>query len=80
MELGPHGINVNCVCPGTVETARNDLLGRGEEWQEIAANTPIGRNGTDKEVGDFIVYLCTEAASWIRGQSININGGTVIEH
>ena len=44
------------------------------------ASTPIGRNGTDKDVGDFVGYLCTEAASWIHGQSININGGTVMEH
>ena len=79
-ELGPHGINVNCVCPGAVDTHRMDDLGRGERWQEMAANTPIGRNGTDEEIGDFIAYLCTKAASWIHGQSINLNGGTVVEH
>lgn len=78
-ELGPSGINVNCVCPGSVETSRSDF--RGAEWRrERAANTPIGRNGTDDEVGNFIAYLCTEAASWIHGQSININGGIVMEH
>ena len=79
-ELGPHGINVNAVCPGAVDTHRMDLLGRGEEWERMAANTPIGRNGTDEETGAFCVYLCTEAASWIHGQSININGGTLMEH
>ena len=78
-ELGPSGINVNCVCPGSVKTSRSDF--RGAEWRrERAASTPIGRNGTDDEVGNFIAYLCTEAASWIHGQSININGGTVMEH
>ena len=46
----------------------------------MAASTPIGRNGTDKEIGDFCAYLCTEAASWIHGQSINLNGGTMMEH
>jgi 3-oxoacyl-[acyl-carrier protein] reductase len=79
-ELGPNGINVNCVCPGAVDTSRSDFRGRGKDWQERAVNTPIGRHGTDKEVGDFVAYLCTEAASWIHGQSININGGTVMEH
>jgi 3-oxoacyl-[acyl-carrier protein] reductase/meso-butanediol dehydrogenase/(S,S)-butanediol dehydrogenase/diacetyl reductase len=80
-ELGPKGIiNVNCVCPGAVDTSRSDFRGRGKDWQERADNTPIGRHGTDKEVGDFVAYLCTEAASWIHGQSININGGTVMEH
>ena len=79
-ELGPHGINVNCVCPGTVDTHRNDGVGRGEVWQQRASSIPIRRTGTDEEVGDFIAYLCTEAASWIHGQSININGGEVMEH
>ncbi len=79
-ELGPHGINVNCVCPGAVDTHRMDDLGRGDRWEEMASNTPIGRNGTDEEIGGFMAYLCTEAASWIHGQSINLNGGTVTEH
>ena len=79
-ELGPFGINVNAVCPGAVDTHRMDILGRGEQWENMAANTPIGRNGTDEETGNFCVYLCTEAASWIHGQSININGGAMMEH
>jgi 3-oxoacyl-[acyl-carrier protein] reductase len=79
-ELGKYNINVNCVCPGAVDTYRMDILGRGERWQQMAVNTPIGRNGTDDEVGGLIAYLCSEAASWIHGQSININGGTVMEH
>ena len=79
-ELGPHNINVNAVCPGAVDTHRMDILGRGDTWSNMADTTPIGRNGTDEEVGDFCAYLCTEAASWIHGQSINQNGGTVMEH
>ena len=79
-ELGPYGINVNCVCPGAVDTHRMDDVGRGEEWEDLARNTPIGRNGTDVEIGEFMAYLCTEAASWLQGQSINLNGGTVMEH
>ena len=77
-ELGPHGINVNCVCPGAVDTSRLDDIGRGDRWQEMGANTPIGRNGTDEEVGGIIAYLCSPAASWIHGQSINLNGGTLM--
>ncbi len=80
MELGPHRVNVNAVCPATVDTARMDKFGRGEGWEEKAKAHPIGRVGTPDEVGGFIAYLCTEAASWITGQAINIGGGTVIEH
>ena len=79
-ELGQYNINVNCVCPGGVDTSRVDDIGRGEAWRQGAARTAIGRYGTDQEVGAFIVYLCTEAASWINGQSINMDGGDVMEH
>ena len=79
LELGKYNINVNCVCPATTDTSRIDAVGRGEVWEQMARDTPIGRLGTAKEVGDLIAYLCTEAASWIHGQSINIGGGTVMD-
>ena len=50
-ELGPMGINVNCVCPGAVDTHRMDDIDRGTRWVEMAERTPIGRNGTDDETG-----------------------------
>ena len=79
-ELGPYGINVNCVCPGWVDTSRIDELKRSGQWQDLVRSIPIGRFGTDDEVGAFIAYLCTEATSWIHGQSINIDGGEIMEH
>ena len=82
-EFGPQKINVNAVCPGIVLTTRAGELEDPErilKATEWANATPIRRNGSPDEVGAFIAYLCTEAASWITGQSININGGTVMEH
>ncbi len=79
-ELGLYGINVNCVCPGWVETSRIDHLKVGTFWEDEAKATPIRRHGSDDEVGEFIVYLCTKAASWIHGQSINIDGGAQMAH
>ena len=79
MELGKYKINVNCVCPATTDTARIDAIGRGEDWEKMAQDTPIGRLGTREEIGGFIAYLCTEASSWIHGQSINIGGGTIMD-
>ena len=79
-ELGPHGVNVNCICPGAVDTSRVDDVSKTDEWDKIAKALPIGRTGTDEEVGGFISYLCTEAASWIHGQSINLDGGGMMEH
>ena len=77
-ELGQYGINVNCVCPGAVDTSRVDDIGRGDAWKEMEAQTPMRRAGTDDELGGIIAYLCTEAASFIQGQSINVNGGTLM--
>ena len=79
-ELGPHGINVNCVCPGWVDTSRVDELKASGRWEDLVRGVPIGRLGTDEEVGAFIAYLCTEATSWIHGQSINIDGGEIMDH
>jgi NAD(P)-dependent dehydrogenase (short-subunit alcohol dehydrogenase family) len=79
-ELGPYRVNVNCICPAAVDTSRMDRFGRGEQWKKMGASHPIGRTGTREEVGAFIAYLCSGAASWIHGQSINIDGGMVMEH
>ena len=81
-ELGPHGINVNCICPGLVQTHRGDVYMDvfDRTWEQTAESVPIGRNGTDEELGNFVAYLCTEAASWIHGQSINVDGGVMMEH
>ncbi len=73
-EVSRHNINVNCVCPGTLDTSRNDVLPQ-EALNNIANNIPMGRLGTPEEVASFITYLCTPAADWIQGQSMNINGG-----
>ena len=79
-ELGPSDINVNCICPGWVDTSRIDQLKVGDWFERTAHDTPIRRNGTDDEVGEFIAYLCTRATSWIHGQSINIDGGAFMTH
>jgi len=79
-EFGPRGINVNCVCPGPVDTSRMDAVRPADAATSSLGSSPVNRWGTDEEVGAFIAYLCTEAASWIHGQSINQDGGAVMEH
>jgi 3-oxoacyl-[acyl-carrier protein] reductase len=79
MELAPHNIRVNAVCPGIIDTSRMDDLGRGETWNATIKQTvPLKRAGTDEEIGKFIAYLCTPDASYITGQSLNIDGGVVM--
>lgn len=78
MEVAPHGITVNAVCPGTIDTARMDILGRGEVWQQLLRQIPMGRAASDEEVAGLIAFLCSPAAAYITGQSINIDGGMVM--
>ena len=79
-EFGPRGVNVNCVCPGAVATSRMDAVNPDNRPERTRPGDPVGRWGSDDEVGDFIAYLCTDAASWMHGQSINQDGGAVMEH
>jgi len=79
-EFGPRGVNVNCVCPGAVDTSRMDQVRPDDRPARTRPGDPVNRWGSDDEVGEFVAFLCTQAASWIHGQSINQDGGAVMEH
>jgi 3-oxoacyl-[acyl-carrier protein] reductase len=78
LEVARHGITVNAVCLGTVDTARMDGLGRGETWQQTVESIPMGRPAADEDVTGLIAFLCSSAAAYMTGQSININGSLVM--
>ena len=75
-ELGPKGIRVNCVSPGMINTTFHNTFTKPEVRTNVAAATPLRREGEAREVGDLVLYLASDASSFINGESVEINGGT----
>ena len=71
------GIRVNCVCPGTVDSpwVRRLVEDVGEDIEELRARQPMGRLGTPEEVADAISYLASDAAAFVTGSVLVIDGG-----
>ncbi|MGI8745341.1 MAG: SDR family NAD(P)-dependent oxidoreductase [Bryobacteraceae bacterium] len=74
-ELAPQGIRVNAVSPGTVDNHFHEVFSNQQTLDSMVAMTPAGRLGTNEDVADTILFLCSEAARYIHGQTIEINGG-----
>jgi 3-oxoacyl-[acyl-carrier protein] reductase len=74
-EFAPLGIRVNCVSPGTIDTGYHKAFSTAEGLEGVRAATPVGRLGTAEEIADAVVFLCSDQASFIHGQVIEINGG-----
>ena len=74
LELGAHGIRVNCVAPGAIETERTraETEGYAERWSPL---TPLGRVGTVEDVARAVVGLSGEAFGFVSGQTLNVDGG-----
>lgn len=75
-ELGPKGIRVNCVSPGMINTTFHNTFTKPEVRTNVAAATPLRREGEAREVADLVLYLASDASSFINGESIEINGGS----
>ncbi len=75
-ELGPKGIRVNCVSPGMINTTFHNTFTKPEVRTNVAAATPLRREGEASEVGDLVLYLAGDNSSFINGESVEINGGT----
>jgi len=78
-ELASHKINVNCVCPGLTDTYRmEDITRPGPIRDAVMATIPLRRSGEPEEVGELVAFLCGPDASYIHGQTINIDGGRLM--
>jgi 3-oxoacyl-[acyl-carrier protein] reductase len=77
-ELGVHGITVNAVCPGMIDTELTRETAGPEQLDRIARGYPIARLGTAQEVADTICFAASEAAGYITGAAFDINGGDLM--
>ena len=73
-EIANRGITVNCIAPGFIETAMTDALGE-QRRESVAAAIPAARLGTVDDIAAGAVYLASEEASYVTGQTLHINGG-----
>jgi 2-hydroxycyclohexanecarboxyl-CoA dehydrogenase len=81
LELAPHGITVNNIPPGLVDTPmarRAEAAGDLARLDKLAARIPLRRAGTPDDVAALCAFLCTDEAGYITGQMIGVNGGMVL--
>jgi len=77
-EFGKYRIRVNSVMPGFIETRFHEMFSPPERYEKVAKNTPLGRNGTADDIANAILFLASEAASFITGEYIAVNGGLLM--
>jgi len=74
-EFAPYGIRVNSVLPGLIETPFHERFSTPEFVKSFAERTPLGRNGTAEDIAKAILFLASDAAGFITGEYIAVNGG-----
>lgn len=77
-ELAPHNVRVNGVSPGVIDTPFHEIFSTPEMMAGFVRTIPLGRVGTSLEVAEVIAFLASEAASYISGETIEVNGGQLM--
>lgn len=77
-ELGPHGITVNAVAPGRIDTPMIHTVSDAEN-EAFVQRTPLGRLGMPEDVASAVVFLASDEASFITGEILDVNGGLLID-
>ena len=73
-EVASRGITVNCVAPGMIKTAMTDALDEGQQARLLDA-IPAGRLGVSEDIASAVLYLASEEAAYVTGQTLHVNGG-----
>jgi len=78
VEIGKHGVRVNCVCPGFIDTPLNEALATEEEMRAYERErVPLGRRGRAEEVAAAYAFLASDEASFIHGEALVVDGGQI---
>ena len=76
VELAPHGIRVNCVCPGVIDTPMLRVMDDPDAGARfLRESVPMARLGTADEVAATIAYLASDDASYVTGAALPVDGG-----
>jgi NAD(P)-dependent dehydrogenase (short-subunit alcohol dehydrogenase family) len=81
LEYAARGIRINAVCPGMIQTPMSDQMvaaGQGEALKAMEKSIPMGRVGRPEEIANAVLWLCSDAASYVTGQSISVDGGFIM--
>ena len=81
LEYGTRGIRVNAICPGLIWTPMVDQMvadGQGDALKAMEKSIPMGRVGRPEEIANAVLWLCSDTASYVTGQSISVDGGFVM--
>ncbi len=78
-ELAPHGIRVNAIAPGVIATPYHERFSPPELMARMVATIPLGRAGIAEEIADVILFLASPAARYILGETIEVNGGMLMD-
>lgn len=76
-EVGPSSINVNCVCPGVIDTKMNANLDE-EAISMLKEEIPLMKIGKPRDVAETVFFLCSDKSNYITGQIISVDGGMII--
>jgi len=77
-ELAPHSVRVNAVSPGVIDTPFHEVFSTPEMMVNFVKTIPLGRVGNSKEVANVIAFVASDAASYLAGETIEVNGGQLM--
>jgi 3-oxoacyl-[acyl-carrier protein] reductase len=78
LQVAEHGVRVNAIAPGSIETERLRTLMPAEARERLAAVHPLGRLGTPDDIARAALFLLSDNASWITGATLDVNGGRIM--